>query len=61
MFILCNILTPLQDQFTPSRKGAERGVWFVYTLLAVITHFTASRTSNLLRCLQTLFEPRFRS
>jgi hypothetical protein len=56
MFILRNILTPLQDQFGPSRKGAERGVWFIYTLLAVITHFTSSRTSNLLRCLQTLFE-----
>ena len=32
MFILRNILTPLQDQFRPSRKGAERGVWFIYTL-----------------------------
>lgn len=55
MFILRNILTPLQDPFNHSRKGAERGTWFVYTLLAVITHFTSSRTSNLLRCLQTLF------
>ena len=56
MFILRDILTPLQEQFIISRKGAERGVWFIYTLLAVITHFTSSRTSNLLRCLQTLFE-----
>jgi len=56
MFILRDILTPLQEQFKPSRKGAERGVWFIYTLLAVITHFTSSRTSNLLRCLETLFE-----
>ena len=56
MFILRNILTPLQNSFQHSRKGSERGVWFVYTLLAVITHFTSSRTSNLLRCLQTLFE-----
>jgi hypothetical protein len=56
MFILRNILTPLQNSFQTSRKGPERGVWFVYTLLAVITHFTSSRTSNLLRCLQTLFE-----
>ena len=56
MFILRNILNPLQDPFKHSRKGSERGTWFVYTLLAVITHFTSSRTSNLLRCLQTLFE-----
>ena len=55
MFILNNILTPLQDEFKHSRKGPERGTWFIYTLLAVITHFTSSRTSNLIRCLQTLF------
>ena len=48
MFILRDILTPLQEQFKHSRKGTERGVWFIYTLLAVITHFTSSRTSNLL-------------
>ena len=56
MFILRDILAPLQEQFKHSRKGSERGIWFVYTLLAVITHFTSSRTSNLLRCLETLFE-----
>ena len=55
MFILRNILVPLQHQFNVSRKGPERGTWFIYTLLAVITHFTSSRTSNLIRCLQTLF------
>lgn len=56
MFILRHILTSLQAQFIHARKGDERGLWFIYTLLAVITHFTSSRTSNLLRCLQTLFE-----
>jgi len=56
MFILRDILSPLQEQFKHSSKGDERGVWFIYTLLAVITHFTSSRTSNLLRCMQTLFE-----
>mgnify|MGYP000032365075 FL=1 len=55
MFILRNILSPLQQEFKHRCKGDERGVWFVYTLLVVITHFTASRTANLLRCLQTLF------
>ena len=55
MFILRNILTPLQHEFGDSRIGLERGTWFIYTLLAIITHFTSSRTSNLIRCLQTLF------
>jgi len=56
MFILRTILLPFQQEFKHRCKGDERGAWFVYTLLAVITHFTSSRTSNLLRCLQTLFE-----
>lgn len=38
-----------------SRKGDEHGIWFVYTLVAIIIPFTSSKTSNLLRCLQTLF------
>ena len=56
MFILRNIFLSLQQEFKHRCKGDERGAWFVYTLLAVITHFTSSRTSNLLRSLQTLFE-----
>jgi hypothetical protein len=43
-----------ESRFNHHCKGDERGVWFVYTLLAVITHFTSSRNANLLRCLQTL-------
>lgn len=39
MFILRNILFPLQQEFNHRCKGDERGVWFVYTLLAVIAHF----------------------
>ncbi|MDH5553521.1 MAG: hypothetical protein OEX82_09365 [Nitrosomonas sp.] len=49
MFILRNILSPLQQEFKHRRKGDERGAWFVYTLLAAITHFTFSRTANLLQ------------
>jgi hypothetical protein len=56
MFILRNIFLPLQQEFKHRYKGDERGAWFVYTLLSVFTHFTSSRTSNLLRSLQTLFE-----
>jgi len=55
MFILRNILSPLQQEFKHHCKGDERGAWFVYTFLAVITHFTSSHTANLLRRLQTLF------
>ena len=43
MFILRNILTPLQQEFGDSRIGLERRTWFIYTLLAIITHFTSSR------------------
>jgi len=55
MFILRNILSPLQREFGGRCNGDERGAWFVYTLLAVVTHFTSSHTASLLRCLQTLF------
>ena len=56
MFILHNILSPLQIAFNLSRKDSERGSWFTFTLLSVLTHFTSSRSSNLLRCLHTLFD-----
>ena len=36
-------------------KGEERGTWFIYTLVAIIIPFTSSKTSNLLRCLKSLF------
>ena len=55
MNILHDILEKLKNEFALSRKGDERGIWFVYTLIAVIIPFTSSKTSNLLRCLQTLF------
>jgi len=55
MFILHDLLLPLQAQFSNTAQGQRRKVWFVYTLLAVIVPFTSSITSNLLRALQTLF------
>ena len=55
MFILRDLLRPLQTQFSDSRLGRERAHWFVFTLLAIIVPFTSSMTSNLLRSLQTLF------
>ena len=55
MLILHSLFTELKEEFALSRKGQERGAWFVHTLLAIILPFTSSRTSNLLRALETLF------
>ena len=55
MLILHSLLTELKQEFAQSKKGEERGPWFIYTLLAIILPFTSSRTSNLLRAIETLF------
>jgi hypothetical protein len=55
MLILHDLLTKLKNEFEISRKTDDRGIWFIHVLLAVIIPFTSSRTSNLLRCLKTLF------
>ncbi len=55
MIILHDILAKLKNEFADSRQAGERGIWFIYTLVAIIIPFTASRTSNILRCLNTLF------
>ena len=55
MFILRDILPPLQAHFSETNLGRERASLFVYTLLAIIVPFTSSMTSNLWRCLEVLF------
>nr|WP_221902064.1 IS1 family transposase [Bathymodiolus platifrons methanotrophic gill symbiont] len=55
MFILRDILLPLQYHFSETTLGRERGSLFVYTILSIIVPFTSSMTSNLWRCLDTLF------
>jgi len=55
MLILHSLLSELKEEFANSRKSDERGPWFIYTLLAIILPFTSSRTSNLLRALETVF------
>jgi hypothetical protein len=55
MFILRDLLAPLQEEFSNTKQGQKRKIWFAYTLLAVVVPFTSSITSNLLRALQTLF------
>jgi hypothetical protein len=55
MFILRDLLPPLQSAFSDTPLGRQRAQWFAYTLLAVVVPFTSSMTSNLLRTLHTLF------
>lgn len=55
MFILNDIVKPLQNAFSSTKLGRERGLWFSYTILAFIIPFTTSISSNILRCIHTLF------
>lgn len=55
MFILRDLIPPLQEEFSSNEQGQKRKIWFAYTLLAIAVPFTSSITSNLLRSLQTLF------
>jgi len=47
MFILRDLLRPLQDYFSDTELGRERASLFAYTLLVVIVPFTSSMTSNI--------------
>ena len=49
--ILHELTKKLKNQF----NDGERADWFIYTLIAVIVPFTSAKTSNLLRCLKTVF------
>ena len=55
MFILNDILSPLQKAFSSTDLGRERGHWFTYSILAFIIPFTSSISSNVFRCIITLF------
>ncbi|MDD2759129.1 MAG: hypothetical protein PHH11_02420 [Methylomonas sp.] len=55
MFILRDLLRPLQAHFSDTALGQERAALLAYTLLVIIVPFTSSMTSNCLRCLEALF------
>jgi hypothetical protein len=55
MFILNNILDPLQKAFSSTNLGRERSQLFTYAILAFIVPFTSSISSNIFRCINTLF------
>ena len=40
MFILRDLLLPLQEEFSNTELGQKRKVWFAYALLSVVVPFT---------------------
>ena len=55
MLILRNLARDFQFLFPLTDHGQERFHWFVLTLQAILVPITVSRTSNLLRAIETLF------
>jgi hypothetical protein len=55
MPILPALATQFQCVFPATDHGQERWRWFLLTLQAILVPITASRTSNLLRAIATLF------
>ena len=55
MPILPVLAIQFQGLFPSSEYGQERARWFVLTLQAILLPITASRTSNLLRTIATIF------
>jgi hypothetical protein len=55
MTILQRLGGPIQDLFPANEHGQERARWFLLALQAILLPITASRTSNLLRTLATVF------
>jgi len=53
MFILNDIFTPLQKVFLSTNLGRDQSNWFPYTILAFITPFTTSISSNVFRCISS--------
>jgi hypothetical protein len=55
MTILCRLAREFQFLFPLTKSGQQRFRWFVLTLQAILVPITISRTSNLLRAIETLF------
>jgi hypothetical protein len=55
MLILPALAREFQFLFPLTDKGRERFHWFLLTLKAILVPITVSRTSNLLRAIETLF------
>ena len=55
MSILPALAVQFQALFPATAHGQRRSRWFILTLQAILVPITASRTSNLLRAIATLF------
>ena len=55
MSMLRTLAVDFQALFAATEKGQERLRWLLLTLQAIIVPITASRTSSLLRAIETLF------
>jgi hypothetical protein len=55
MTILQHLGTQLQSLFPANEHGQERAQWFLLALQSILLPITASRTSNLLRTIATVF------
>ena len=55
MTILQRIGDQIQQAFPANEHGQERAQWFLLTLQSILMPITASRTSNLLRTIATVF------
>ena len=55
MTILRTLAEAFQGLFPPTRAGQERCRWLLLTLQSILVPVTVSRTSNLLRAIETLF------
>jgi hypothetical protein len=55
MPILPALATQFQALFPPTDHGQERWRWFLLTVQAILVPIAASRTSNLLQSIATLF------
>jgi hypothetical protein len=55
MTILQRLGTQIQHLFPANEHGQERAQWFLLALQSILIPITASRTSNLLRTLATVF------
>jgi len=54
MTMLRTLAEAFQGLFPPSRAGQERCRWLLLTLQSILASMTISRTSNLLRAIETL-------
>ncbi len=52
---LQQLLCAYKNDFSYSRKGAERGEWFIYTLFSIILPCASARTSLVLQTLNAVF------